>query len=116
MRRIVVDRSELTILDEEGRFTVGELAAGSGLPESDVRALVDLGAFEGCAVPGTEPVFAGRALPLARAAARLAADFGLDSSGMALALAYLERIAALEARVREFECLVPLACLRPPET
>ena len=38
MRRIVVDWSELTILDEEGRFTLGELAVGSGLPESDLRA------------------------------------------------------------------------------
>lgn len=77
---------------------------------------MEFGVFEPCAEPGAEPVFAGRALPFARAAARLGTDFGLDVTGMALALAYLERIAALEARVRELECLLPGASLRPPET
>jgi len=43
----------------------------------------------------------------ARRAARLRDDFGLDASGMALALAYLERIEELERRLREPECLLP---------
>ena len=38
---------------------------------------------------------------------RVDGDFGLDAAGLALALAYLERIDALEQRVRELECTLP---------
>jgi chaperone modulatory protein CbpM len=48
--------------------------------------------------------FPGQALRQARRAARLRDDFGLNAPGMALALAYLERIDALERRLHELEC------------
>jgi chaperone modulatory protein CbpM len=38
---------------------------------------------------------------------KLRDSFGLNPPGMALALTYLEKIEALEHRLRELECLLP---------
>lgn len=107
MARIVIESSELTLLDDAGRLRLAELVAASGLSETEVIALVELGAFEACGIADEEPLFAARSLAVARAVARLRADFDLTVPAMALAAAYLERIAELEARVRRLECLLP---------
>ncbi len=52
-------------------------------------------------------MFRSVTLVAARRAARLRQTFLLDTSGLALALAYLDRIDRLEARVRELECSAP---------
>jgi chaperone modulatory protein CbpM len=93
----------LQILDAESTIALEELLAASGLARHELVELVEYGAFE---PSGNAPAwrFASRTIVLARKAARLRDDFGLNASGVALALAYIERIEALEKRIRELEC------------
>lgn len=101
------DDAILQFLDEATEIALDELLAASGLARAELVELVDLGVFD---PRGTEPAvwrFSSRAILLGRRAARLRDDFGLNAAGMALALAYLERIEALERRLRELECRLP---------
>jgi chaperone modulatory protein CbpM len=93
----------LQFLDAETRIDLAELLRASGLAHDEVAELVAYGVFE---VQGEaqEWTFTSRSIVLGRRAARLRSDFGLNASGMALALTYLERIEALERRIRELEC------------
>lgn len=93
----------LQFLDDERSIALEDLAAASGLERAEIVELVEFGVFqpEG---PVGHWLFARRAIIEARRAARLRDDFGLNAPGMALALAYLERIEALERRLRELEC------------
>ena len=94
----------LQFLDEATEVALDELLAASGLARAELVELVELGVFD---PRGPEPSawrFSSRAIYLGRRAARLRDDFGLDAAGMALALAYLERIEVLEQRLRELEC------------
>lgn len=78
------------------QVTLIEVARSSGLPEPLLRELVEYGALtteEGDRLPAA---CVGRL----REAARLRADLELDTPSLALVLSYLERIEALEARVR----------------
>jgi chaperone modulatory protein CbpM len=94
----------LQFLDEATEIAVEELLAASGLGHAELIELVELGVFD---PRGTDPAawrFSSGAIWLGRRAARLRDDFGLNPPGMALALAYLERIDELERRLREIEC------------
>lgn len=91
------------LLDDETSIALDEFLAASGLMREELMELVELGAFQ--PLPGLgQWRFAGRYIVQARRAARLRADFDLNPSGMALVLAYLDRIDALERRLRELEC------------
>jgi chaperone modulatory protein CbpM len=96
----------LHFLDAETRIGLEELLRASGLDRDEVAELVAYGVFE---TQGESHAwtFTSRSIVLARRAARLRSDFGLNTPGMALALAYLERIDALERRIRELECGLP---------
>jgi len=106
------DDAILQFLDEATDIAMDELLAASGLARAELLELVELGAFgPRPGARGGEPLgdpagwrFSSRTIVLGRRAARLRDDFGLDAAGMALALAYLERIEALERRLRELEC------------
>jgi chaperone modulatory protein CbpM len=91
----------LLLLDDETLLAADELLAASGLARQELVELVEFGVLEPAGAPWT---FSTRALWLARRAVRLRDDFGLNAAGMALALAYLERIDDLERRVRALEC------------
>ncbi len=93
----------LQILDADTRIGLDELLRASGLAREDVVELVEYGVFQphGSAAAWT---FASHSIVLARRAARLRADFGLDTHALAVVLAYVERVDALERRVRELEC------------
>jgi chaperone modulatory protein CbpM len=93
----------LQILDAETTIALEELTAASGLARDEVVELVEYGVFQPAGAPNTWR-FASHTIVTARRAARLRSDFGLNTSGMALALAYVERIEALERRIRELEC------------
>jgi chaperone modulatory protein CbpM len=98
------DDAVLQFLDEGIEIALEELLATSGLARTELFELVELGVFD---PRGTEQAawrFSSRTVHSARRAARLRDDFGLNPAGMALALAYLDRIEALEARLRELEC------------
>lgn len=98
-----MDLTALQILDDERRVALDEIVAASGLARGEVLELVEIGAFEASGGPGAWS-FSARAIVQARRAARLREDFDLNVSGMALALAYVERIESLERRLRELEC------------
>jgi chaperone modulatory protein CbpM len=93
----------LQFLDEQTTVALEELLAVSRLAHEELLELVELGALEPV-VAGEAWRFSARAIVEARRAARLRDDFGLNPPGMALALAYLERIDDLERRLRELEC------------
>ena len=75
-----------------------------GLPEHGV---VHLGVLEPCSAEASGDLFSARCIELARMARRLQVDFELPLSGVALALAYRERVRQLEERVHRLECELP---------
>jgi len=81
-----------------------EFESASGLTRAEIVELVDYGVFEPQGPGPQEWAFPASSLPLARAAARLRADFELSAASLALVLAYRERIDELERRIRELEC------------
>ena len=83
-----------------------ELLAASGLAREELVELVEFGVFE--TREGTVGwSFHARVVHQARRAVKLRDAFGLNPPGMALAITYLEKIEALEQRVRELECHLP---------
>ena len=101
----------MQFLDEATEIALEELLAASGLQRAELVELVELGVFDARPGPKSgDPAawrFSSRTIWLGRRAARLRDDFGLAPAGMALALAYLERIEELERRLRELECQLP---------
>ena len=78
------------------QVTLVEVARSSGLPEPLLRELVEYGALATEEGDRLSAACVGRL----REAARLRADLELDTPSLALVLRFLERIEALEARVR----------------
>jgi chaperone modulatory protein CbpM len=93
--------------DNDSPVRLEELLSASGLAQEEVIELVQFGVFQVADGSETTWTFHTRTLTLARRAARLRDDFGLNVSGMALALTYLDRIEALEHRLRELESQLP---------
>lgn len=102
----MADEGSGLLLNEVTLVTLTELAESSGLTTVEIRELVELGAFEP-RTEGAEWLFTARSIELARAAHRLRAAFDLSAPGIALVLAYVERIRELEQRLRELECQLP---------
>src|SRR5689334_216050 len=98
-----VEITEAVWLDEGQRFSLSELADLSGLPESELRQLVEYAALEPAEAGAVERCFTAECLALARMARRLRNDFDLDASGVALTISLIERIRALEAEVRALQ-------------
>jgi chaperone modulatory protein CbpM len=92
--------------DDSQPVALEELLAASGLEREELVELIAIGVVE---LRGTQPVwtFHARTVTLARRASRLRDSFGLNPSGMALALTYLERIETLERQLRELESQLP---------
>jgi len=101
----IADHSESAALpDEDGPFSLAELTELSGLSQAVIQELLEAGLLEQAALSGAAWTFKAGSLTLARRARRLRADFELNDSGIVLALTLLQRIEALEARLRELEC------------
>jgi chaperone modulatory protein CbpM len=90
---MIVQRTEVVWVEARGAYSLDDLVGLSGLPRETVEALLDAGVLEGDAAFATEHV------ALARAARRLREHFELDDNGLAVAIALLRRVKALEARV-----------------
>jgi chaperone modulatory protein CbpM len=97
----------LQFLDEASEIALEELLAASGLVHEELIELVELGVLRPCEGSERNWRFSSHTIVLGRRAARLRNDFGLNATGMALALTYLERIEGLERRLRELECQLP---------
>jgi chaperone modulatory protein CbpM len=96
----------LSCEDSERPLDAEELLAASGLAREELAELVEFGVFETAQGAGGWS-FRARVVHQARRAVKLRQTFGLNAPGMALALTYLERIEALEQRLKELECLLP---------
>ena len=91
----------------EHRITIVELAECSGLREEVLRELVDYGALSPVDPGAREPDFNARCVASVRAAARLSNDLELETPALALVISFLERIDALESRLRELNAKLP---------
>jgi chaperone modulatory protein CbpM len=84
-----------------------EFESASGLTRAEIVELVEFGVFAPAGAAVEDWAFPESALAPARVAARLRDDFELAPPGLALLLAYRERMLELEQRVRELECRLP---------
>ncbi len=81
-------------------ITLIELAQTAGLSETVVRELVEYGAIAPCSGEAAQWHFSAECVARVRTAARLGHDLELETSTLALVLAFLERIERLEDEVR----------------
>jgi len=106
---------------EQHVLSLDELSQLSGLPLEILQELLESGAIEpleraggsGGGVYAGELRFGAAALNSARAASRLRSDFDLDVQALAVVLGLLDRVAELEAQLRELRAQLPQR-LRPP--
>jgi chaperone modulatory protein CbpM len=104
-----IELTELVWMDEHRELTLAELAELSGLSEAELHELEDCGAI----VPvnpdadAAAQTFSADYLVLARTACRLRNDFELDTQGLAVALALLDRVRSLETELRDLRAQLP---------
>jgi hypothetical protein len=101
-----VEASEVLWL-EQHELSLAELEELSGLPSRVILELLDCGAIAPLDAAGREARFGAAALRAARTAGRLRADFELDVQALVVALGLLERVAELEAQLRELRAQHP---------
>jgi chaperone modulatory protein CbpM len=94
-------------LHATARLRIVELSEASGLTTEVLRELVEFGVLAPCDPAAPEWDFTGDCLPALRAAARLGADFELETHVLALVLSYLRRIEELESQVQALAAQVP---------
>ena len=102
-----LELTEAVWLDEHGAITLIELAECSGLTESELRDLVDLGALAPVDPDAPEWNFGTQCIVAARTACRLRNDFELDTHGLALVLSLLDRVQELESLVQRLNARLP---------
>jgi chaperone modulatory protein CbpM len=88
------------IVEEEVEFTFVELCRVSGASEEQLTTWISEGAFEPRGVRPEEWRFSGTALRRVRSAHRLARDFEINPSGIALVLDLLDEIDAMRAQLK----------------
>jgi len=93
--------------DEHDRLRLSELADLAGLSEAELLELVDCGALTPAEGAPGRWVFGMRSLIIARMARRLHEDFELEPHGVALLLAFSDRIRRLEEELRELRARLP---------
>jgi chaperone modulatory protein CbpM len=102
-----VELTELYWLEEQRDVTLEELAELSGFSEDELRQLQACGAIAPIDADAMPPMFSARYIVTTRTAYRLRNDFELDTEGLAVALALLERIGSLEAELRGLRAQLP---------
>ena len=107
-----LELTEAVWLDEHGALTLIELAECSGLSETELRELVDLGALEPLDREARDWNFNSHCIVAARAACRLRDDFELDTHGLAVVLSLLERVHELEHELQRLHARLPRMPLR----
>jgi chaperone modulatory protein CbpM len=102
-----VELTETVWLDEHGSVTLIELAQCSGLSETELRDLVDLGALEPLDASSAQWSFGLQCIVAARAASRLRDDLELDTPGLAVVLTLLDRVRELESELQRMRARLP---------
>jgi chaperone modulatory protein CbpM len=98
---------EVLWLDERRVVSLSELAEYSGLSESELRELVQIGALPVSNQPGDTYVFSARVVTVARTACRLRDELELDVPSLGVALRLLERVRELEGEIARLRALLP---------
>lgn len=88
------------LIDEETTFTLADLCRSCGVDAELIEALVEHGIIEPTARQGSHWYFSGSSLRRTRITLNLQNDLGVNLAGAALALDLMERIDALNARLR----------------
>lgn len=102
-----VELTEVHWTDVPQELSLHEFLQLSGLPEIELRHLVEAGVLAPLDPQTAAWTFGSDCLPLARTAGRLYRDLDLDASGLAVALTLLERIRELEIRLRDLDARLP---------
>ena len=95
-----IEICEALRIDERGEVDWTRLIDVSGLPEAELRELVDDGALVPVDRTASSWSFDAHALVLARTAGRLHRELDLDAHALAVVLRFLARIEELEAELR----------------
>jgi chaperone modulatory protein CbpM len=94
-----VEIAAATFLEEDDVVTFVQLVERSGLAESELRELVECGAFS--PADASAWTFSSQAVVVARTAYRLREEFALDDMhALAIVLRLVQRIETLEAQLR----------------
>lgn len=99
--------TETSWLDAHFEVSFEELARLSGLPQADLRELVEYGALVPSDPRAAQWVFSGDCVVAARTAQRLRESFDLDANALSLALSFLGRIRSLEEELRALRAQLP---------
>jgi hypothetical protein len=101
------EHTEAVWLTEDTQFSLAQLAELAGIPESEVRELVDYGAVTPVDPESSPWIFNGKCLLTIRTASRLRVSFDLEPHGVALIVSLLERIHDLEAQLGSLRAQFP---------
>jgi chaperone modulatory protein CbpM len=93
----------VVFLDDSTRIVIQDMLRLSGFSLDQLVELVECGAFEPEGVTVETWTFTARSALIARRAAGLRVEFGLDIQGTSLVLGLLDRIDEMERRLRELE-------------
>ncbi len=100
---MAAEHADAVWVAESQEYSLAEIVALSGLPESELRELVEYGALRPANPEAASWVFSGQCLLSVRAAQRLRGSFELEPHSLALVVSLLERIRELEARLGEVD-------------
>ncbi|MDP1671581.1 MAG: chaperone modulator CbpM [Burkholderiales bacterium] len=101
------EHAEAVWLTGDSVFSLAELAEISGLPESELRELIDYGAVTPIDPESSPWMFNGKCLLTVRTACRLRISFDLEPHSVALMISLLEQIQDLEGQVRDLRARQP---------
>jgi hypothetical protein len=94
---VAAEHADAVWVTESREYSLAELVALSGLPEAELRELVEYGAVRPANLQAASWAFSGQCLLSVRAANRIRDSFELEPHGLALVVSLLERIRELEA-------------------
>jgi chaperone modulatory protein CbpM len=94
------DQQSVELIDEHTTFTLAELCRACAVQAELIEAMVDQGILEPSGRRGRHLCFPANSLRRTRVTLHLQRDLQVNLAGAALALDLLERIEALEARLR----------------
>src|SRR5438067_13644078 len=95
-----IETCEALRIDERGAIEWTQLIELSGLPEAELRELVDDGPLVPVDIAAPPWTFDARERPAAREAGRLHRELDLDAHALAVVLAFITRVEMPEAEVR----------------
>ncbi len=102
-----IDHVEVVRLDDHPDLSISELAAISGLPESDVLELVDFGVITPVDELAEVAMFRAQWIVTTRVAFRLRSAFDLDVQGLAITITLLQRVEELKAELAQAQAWLP---------